>query len=769
MASGAWATTFLTHQLLRYLDAVAPEAVRAIDFDGLVTGVEGFEPPDDPVAFLRDPHHWLPEPVLRCVLTAAERASRRKEVAYEAALHSFSRGQAATPSLLELVALAFADVGGMVAHSHLWAGAYTTYLSLQALVPRPAESSFSTSSDDERQIWLLSRIDPGVPLILSAHHFLRGNYEGFTRLYNWVESVACEADFLQLSLEEIAAEFAGAAIRWNGETVQVCDASGGAIAEARTIRLEEARIVLHPAAQPGAEAAAIAPLKENTAALLRPARRGTITSSVASGAASSGVLAVEIVKGGTLVDGTLPALQHRFQEGEIYGAPYSCYRFRWRERPRPSDTATASVRQQFSYMILQTLQQVQAVRRELLSETIGRQRLATENLHLRRRLGHPSGHPTILGRSAAIRAVCQLIDLLAGSDTTALIMGETGTGKELVAQAIHRQSARASGPFLAVNCGALTESLLESELFGHERGAFTGAVGRRRGAFELAHGGTLLLDEIGEIPPSMQVKLLRVLQEREFQRVGGERPIAVDVRVIAATNQPLERRVAEGRFRQDLYYRLKVVPVTVPPLRERRDDIPLLAEHFRVEYVNRLKRRVAAVGPDAMAAMLDYNWPGNVRELRHAIERAVLLAGDQTLLTRSLLPPEIQSAGSLYAGARAEGLHFPKSSVFGAAMPPPPEPQMGVPSAPETHPVAVEPASIYAGVGDWTRCAELLKRHGSLDELMAMIEWQIVTTAMAAHGGNKSRAAKALGRSYRWLRKLESRLQSPSDRRTPSA
>jgi transcriptional regulator with GAF, ATPase, and Fis domain len=746
MASGAWATTFLTHQLLHYLDIVAPEAVRAIDFDELLTGVEGFEPPDDPVAFLRDPHHWLPEPLLRRALAAAERAAGQKEVAYEAALHYFSGGRSANPSLLELVALAFADVGGMVAHSHLWAGAYTTYLQLQALVPR-SPASAEPPAEDERQIWLLSRIDPDVPAIISAHHFLRGNYEGFTRLYGWVETVACEADFLQLSLEDIAAEFDGASVRWDGGTARVCDAAGAVIAEGRTVRLEEARIVLDPAAPTGGEGAVIVPLQENTASLLRPARRESTTPADKPGTASD-VEAVEITRGGTLVGepgGEGGALSHRFREGEIYGAPYSCYRFCWRERPRAVETASAAVRQQFSFMILQALQQVQAVRRELLSETIGRQQLAAENLKLRRRLGQPAGHPTILGRSPAVRDVCRMVDLLSETDTTALIMGETGTGKELVAQAIHRQSARASGPFLAVNCGALTESLLESELFGHERGAFTGAVGRRRGSFELAHGGTLLLDEIGEIPPSMQVKLLRVLQEREFQRVGGERPIAVDVRVIAATNQPLERRVAEGRFRQDLYYRLKVVPVTVPPLRDRRDDIPLLAEHFRIEYVDRLKRKVAAIGPDAMATLLDYHWPGNVRELRHAIERAVLLAGEQTILTRALLPPEMLLApsGAIGLGVSASLVREPAAEAVAAS------PAMILPDA-------------WGGPDDWPRFASLLKQHGSLDELLTRIEWHIVTKAMAAHGGNKSRAAKALGRSYRWLRKLESRLEPPA-------
>jgi len=374
----------------------------------------------------------------------------------------------------------------------------------------------------------------------------------------------------------------------------------------------------------------------------------------------------------------------------------------------------------------------------------------------------------VIGHSLAMVQLFDVIRRVSGSRAILLLRGESGTGKELLARTIHALSPRRSRAFVAVHCAALPETLLESELFGHERGAFTGAISRRRGAFELAHGGTLLLDEIGEIPPSMQVKLLRVLQEREFQRVGGERPIAVDVRVIAATNQLLERRVDEGRFRQDLYYRLKVVPVTVPPLRERRDDIPLLAEHFRLEYVDRLKRKVAAIGPDAMATLLDYHWPGNVRELRHAIERAVLLAGEQTVLTRALLPSEMQTAGQSYAGARAEEVkkshhdQFPERSASGQAMPPHPEPQMVVPSAPETPASAAKSASIYAGMGDWTHCAELLKRHGSLDELMAMIEWQIVTTAMAAHGGNKSRAAKALGRSYRWLRKLESRLEPPS-------
>ena len=720
MTSPAWATTFLTHQLLHYLDHAAPLAGRAIDYRALFSGIDGFDPPESPEAFLRDPHHWLPEPVLRRVLTAAEQAAGSKTVAYEAARYFFGAGRPSQPSLLEVIALAFSDVGGMVGSSHLWAGAYTTYLHLQALMPKRRASV----AGGEHQCWLLTRLAPGVAPMLSAHHFLRGSYEGFTQLYEWVESAVCEPSMLQLSLEEIAAEFPGASVRWEGDRVRLLDASGATAAEGRRVSLIAETVELDLNSVP-AHPAPIVAVHDGRAAIL--------TSSTPAGVASRGACsAVEIVRGGTVAHG--PAI-HRFTEGERYGAPYSCYRFRWRERARQADTATAAaMRGQFSAMLLSALQQIQSVQRRLLSATIGQQQLSVENLSLRRRLESQPMHPTILGQSEAIRELCRMIDLLAETDTTVLIMGETGTGKELVAQAIHRQSARSAGPFLAVNCGAVAESLLDSELFGHERGAFTGAISRRRGKFELAHGGTLFLDEIGEVTSAMQVKLLRVLQEREIQRVGGERPVAVDVRIVAATNQLLDKLVAEGRFRQDLYYRLKVVPVTVAPLRERREDIPLLAQHFLQEYTVRLNRRVTAIAPDAMTAMLDYGWPGNVRELRHAIERAVLLAGAQATLTPGLLPTELQPLG---------------------------------PGVPTDAPSAATSAGRPVGLGDWARCSQLLREYGSLDELLAMVEWQIVTEAMAAHGGNKSRAAKALGRSYRWLRKLENRLHPSAIRRPP--
>jgi formate hydrogenlyase transcriptional activator len=248
-----------------------------------------------------------------------------------------------------------------------------------------------------------------------------------------------------------------------------------------------------------------------------------------------------------------------------------------------------------------------------------------------RGLGKESTLAEIVGTSEALRSVLASVARVAPTDATVLIGGETGTGKELIARAIHRGSRRASRPFVCVNCAAIPVPLVASELFGHERGAFTGALQRRLGRFELAEGGTIFLDEIGELPAETQIALLRVLQEREFERVGASRPIRADVRVIAASNRDLEAAVAEGSFRADLFYRLNVIPLHLPPLRERRGDIPLLVEHF----VRRLAREIGKPIREVQASSLDllrfHDWPGNIRELRNVIERAVIVAGSETL------------------------------------------------------------------------------------------------------------------------------------------
>ncbi|RMD87295.1 MAG: sigma-54-dependent Fis family transcriptional regulator [Calditrichaeota bacterium] len=243
----------------------------------------------------------------------------------------------------------------------------------------------------------------------------------------------------------------------------------------------------------------------------------------------------------------------------------------------------------------------------------------------------------MVGKSSAMQAVFSLIRQVADTDVTVLIQGETGTGKELIARAIHYNSPRRHKPFISVNCVALSETLLESELFGHEKGAFTGAIKQKLGRFELAHGGTLFLDELSDIPLSTQAKLLRVLQEREFERVGGTETIKTDIRIIAATNKNLKKSIAEGTFREDLYYRLNVVPIVISPLRERKEDIPLLANHFLKQYNEKFSKKIHGFTASAMEILLAYSWPGNVRELENTIERAVVLCNQEVIDVNHLI------------------------------------------------------------------------------------------------------------------------------------
>jgi Nif-specific regulatory protein len=262
---------------------------------------------------------------------------------------------------------------------------------------------------------------------------------------------------------------------------------------------------------------------------------------------------------------------------------------------------------------------------------------------------------SMIGESKAMHEVYGFVSRVAGRDSTVLISGESGTGKELVARAVHMNSGRADKPFVAINCAALTETLLESELFGHERGAFTGAVSQKKGKLEVAEGGTVFLDEIGELAVPMQANLLRVLQEREFERVGGTRPIKLDVRLIAATNRDLKEASLTGAFRPDLYYRLNVVSLHMPALRERREDIPLLAAFFAAHFGEKVKRRVAGISTEARACLTRYDWPGNVRELENAIERAAVLGSTELILPEDLPDSILEETAS--SGAPVSALH----------------------------------------------------------------------------------------------------------------
>jgi len=279
-----------------------------------------------------------------------------------------------------------------------------------------------------------------------------------------------------------------------------------------------------------------------------------------------------------------------------------------------------------------------------LRSALEARRLRSENAWLREQLERRYSFDNIIGRSRVMQDLFQTLEAVARTASTILITGETGTGKELVARAIHQASPRRAHRFVALNCSAIPENLLEAELFGHVRGAFTGAVGTRQGRLEQANRGTLFLDEVGTMGMPLQMKLLRVLQEREFERVGDSQTIKVDVRIIAATNADLAKMVADGTFREDLYYRLNVIPVKLPPLRERREDIPLLVQHFVQKFCNELQRPVMTVSQSAMRCLMQYSWPGNVRQLENAIERAVALSGQRSQIEVSDLPADIQQA-----------------------------------------------------------------------------------------------------------------------------
>jgi len=350
------------------------------------------------------------------------------------------------------------------------------------------------------------------------------------------------------------------------------------------------------------------------------------------------------------------------------------------------------------------------------------------------------GRFRLIGRSRAMEVVYAVLEKVSDTPSTVLVTGESGTGKELIARALHETSSRRDAPFIRVNCAAIPNELLESELFGYEKGAFTGAVTSKPGRFELAHGGTLFLDEIGEIPLAMQVKLLRALQEQEFERVGGIKTLSVDVRLVAATNTDLRRGIEEGRFREDLFYRLNVVHLQVPPLRERTGDIQLLVGHFLRRFNERLGKRVEGVDDDAMAAMLAYPWPGNIRELENVMERCVLFAeGDR--IARGDLPPEVLAV--------PDGTPPPTASAS--------SPAEGDPDSPEAG--RAERQIAFPPAADGDRLDEGLGLKAAVREATSRIEREIIARALDRTGGNVTHAARLLKISRKSLQTKMKELQ----------
>jgi two-component system response regulator HydG len=317
------------------------------------------------------------------------------------------------------------------------------------------------------------------------------------------------------------------------------------------------------------------------------------------------------------------------------------------------ETAVEAMREGAYDFITKPLKRAHVVR--VVEKALEKQSLLVENRTLKAQLAAARRRP-IVGQSLAMRRTLEVVEQAAPSAATVLLLGESGTGKELLARRIHEQSPRAGGPFVPVNCAAIPEGILEGELFGYEKGAFTGAVARRDGRFASADGGTLFLDEIGEIPPSIQVKLLRVLQEGEIERLGGKTQ-RIDLRLVAATNRDLKRAVAEGRFREDLYYRLNVIALTVPPLRDRREDVPLLVDHFLGRFREKNQKEVTGTTRAALDALLAYEWPGNVRELENAVERAVVLT-KSSVIDIDDLPREVRGLPDIVGGPGGRALTF---------------------------------------------------------------------------------------------------------------
>ena len=346
-------------------------------------------------------------------------------------------------------------------------------------------------------------------------------------------------------------------------------------------------------------------------------------------------------------------------------------------------------------------------------------RLRRENERLRREVMQFRNERQVIGESAAVRRVLQTVATAAPTRATVLLEGESGTGKELFARTIHAQSERRDGPFIQLNCAALPEGLVESALFGHEKGAFTGAIKRVEGAFERADGGTLLLDEISEMRLDLQAKLLRVLQEQEFERVGGSTAIKVDVRIIATTNRDLAAQAAAGHFRQDLFYRLSVIPIRLPALRERREDIPLLAHRFATQYASEIGKPITGIAPQALELLQGYDWPGNVRELQHAVERAVILSGDPVI--------------------PAHAFDARRFSLTGA--------WREQPSIADYYPANGNGNGKHAGAGA-TGDKSVVLTSLNVDEAEA----KLIERALEVSGGNRTRAADMLGISVRTLR-----------------
>ncbi len=696
----AWVTGFLTNIIVDYLEERHPQVVRSLPYPAFFADTALAHRAADAHVLVTDPNQWLPQEVLVRLALAAEDAVGDPDLAYHATRAHFERSHRRGPSIFEIIATLLDDVRGVVIASNRWAGAFATNTALQALdhADRPEATMLSMVTSKGR----LTRL-PGL--------FLRGQCEGFPALFGRPGSAAFTEEFTQLSLAHLLREFDDYDLVSHGKQLRVIERSSGSImAEAEGIVLgtEQIPVSEHFPAEDGT--------------IVTPAA-GQYTVFTATGATPvplDRAQAIRIVRGGTLHRGRISL---SLEPGAVYGAPYTKARFHWDDQRRPRQPAEARLRE-VSRLLFTHLHEIKQTQRRLLRSERDNASLREENAHLKSELVDRHRFAGLVALSPGMRALCATLERVVDTDSTVLLLGETGTGKEVIARALHYNGPRKGGRFVAVNCGAIAEGLLESELFGHERGAFTGALQRRIGKFEAADGGTLFLDEVGELSASLQVKLLRVLQERTICRVGANDDVPVNIRVIAATHRNPVEMVKAGTFRQDLFYRLNVMPIAIPPLRERREDVPILAQALLDKVRTRTGRSSDRFAPDALRVLATYSWPGNVRELENVIERALILAGNDTTVTAAHLPMEWFGNATDVATTRGD------------------------------------PWTVI-GKMDWSCFASFFDRGGSFDDLLHRIEWAITERAVREHQGNKTHAARTLKRSYRWLRKLEKESTDP--------
>ncbi|TMQ29475.1 MAG: AAA family ATPase [Nitrospirae bacterium] len=723
MSIQPWITCLQSGILIRHLETRYPEQASKVDLQRVMGAAESFHEIQDARAFLTDTSNWIPHSVFRELVKSCEMATGQKDFTYQAALAYYETVKTQSPTLIETIAILLNDVESVFRSVGDWASAYTNYLQLQSFV----------CPDEAQTLHILSRYLPPVDPGLGNMNLVQGNIEGIAKLDPSVDTVACEEAYSQMRLEALVNEFGDAyAITSKNDRITVTRRSTGEVVlTGRAITLVPELVPVKedrtPVPQPRDEQLIARIEPQNRLAVWTVGDRSRAPKDLSSNPESLCIV-IRIERGGILSAGSLSTT---IKTGAIYSAPYTHYRLRWTNRPPLANNTAAAAggsqlltdRRAFAHRLFAHLKNLQATHRHMLTLFLRNVELAQENIQLKQELSAQQETGGIIGKSAPLHDLLSLIRTIAPSDTTVLVTGETGTGKELAARLIHQLSRRNDRRFVAVNCGALPETLLESELFGHEKGSFTGAIAQRKGKFELAEGGTLFLDEIGDISPAVQVKLLRVLQEREFQRVGGTSDLKANIRLIAATNRDLLAMMEQNQFRQDLFYRLNVIQLYVPALRERPEDIAELAQHFVQQFAEKIGKSIAGLTPDALQLCLTYKWPGNIRELENVMERAVTLAPEgRKLITPDLLP------------------HILRSTTD------------SVPS--------VDIAELIDRI-EWGALLKTLEKSGSLTELLNHVEWSITRRAVVEYGGNKSRAAKVLGRTYRWLRKLESEMTEP--------